>query len=168
VVSTAVRGILAVALGLLAACGDGDATRLRAIGDELCACRDPACIEHARGELADLEKDVLSRYGGASAVPEDLVRMGKDAAACEAKAWTAIDGDDPDLVRMSKARDLVCACTDAPCLGRAQGELDALAAALDARFPAKGSPPPPMMALGAEIGRCIATAVAGAPTGNNR
>src|SRR5262249_35198296 len=102
------RAILAMAL-LAAACGGGDAARLRAIGDEMCACTDAGCIAHARGELADLDRELATRDD----VPDDLLKLGTDAAACEAKAWAAIGKDDPELARLAKLRDQVCACTDA-------------------------------------------------------
>jgi hypothetical protein len=153
-----VRAILAMAL-LAAACGGGggDAARLRAINDEMCACTDAGCIAHARGELADLDRELASRDD----VPDELVKLGTDAAACEAKAWAAIGKDDPDVARLAKLRDQVCACTESACVSRAQGELDALGAALDKRFAGDERPTPPMMATGADVARCISIAVTG-------
>jgi hypothetical protein len=157
---------LSVAALLLAACGGGDAARLRAATDELCACTDPACIAAARGELADLDHDLAAR----GAVPDEPAKLGADAAACEAKAWALIEKDDPAVVRLGKVRDQVCACTDAACVARAQHDLDDLGAALDARFGAQASEraTPPMMALGADIARCVSIAVVGAPSGTPR
>jgi hypothetical protein len=68
--------------------GDADLTKMLAIRDHACACKDAACAEAVAKEMSEFSQTVVEKYKG-KAPPQKMVDAGKEYFDCVAKAASA-------------------------------------------------------------------------------
>lgn len=143
---------------LVAACGGSgsDTAQMRAMRDEMCACKDKSCTEAVEKKHAAWSQSLRTKYAHGEhglQIPDDLAAIAQQSDACMHKAREAADREElehtvlhpppsPPSAAADKLiaifrpiKDKMCACTDKACSDKVDAELDAQQQALSKASP---------------------------------
>jgi hypothetical protein len=157
-----VRFGIAIGLALgVAACGGGDKGKMNKIKDDMCACKDRACVDKVEKDNEAFVKSLGEKYKDEKDVPKDLLAIGEEIDKCEHAAKEAEDkakeGDDG--AKMTAMKDAMCACKDAACIEKVQKDNGAFMKAMGDKYKGDQKPTEAMMKIGEEMGACMAKAM---------
>ena len=86
---------LVLALGLLGvgACGGGDADKVKALADKMCACKDKDCIDAVNAEGKALGKEMQEKYKKKSDAPAELITELERGETCKRELRRKFESD---------------------------------------------------------------------------